>query len=137
MKKLLTNVSYAMLNPVIKSSGLVLVPEILADESMYIDLLSKTAGMFMVGGVVNGHQHWTGLDCFKGVLYFGNGIIRVLEGKDLESRDNAKAFFTDGGFAHVSEVYSLRRLPKEKKKRKAMQQLQRCDERDDVPMNHN
>merc|ERR1712185_319218 len=122
-----------MLNPMIKSSGLMLVPEILADESMYIDLLSKTAGMFMVGGVVNGHQHWTGLDCFKCVLYLGNGTVRVLEEKDLESRENAKAFFIDGGFAHVSEAYSLRRLSRETKKRKAMQQLQRCDERDDVP----
>jgi hypothetical protein len=89
-------------------------------QTMFLHILSKTAGMFMIGGKVGGHMHWAGLDCFKGVLYMGNGLIRILESSDLESRESAKAFFVDGGFVHVSEVYSVRKSSNKKsdKKRK-------------------
>ena len=87
--------------------------------SKYVEVASRTAGMFMLGGVVRGHTHWAGFDAFKGVLYFGNGTVRILEESDLKSSHSAKAFFTDGGFAHISEVYSLRKLPVSKKRKRA------------------
>jgi len=121
MKKLLSNVSYTELEPVLNESRLTMVKETFTDgesqKTMFLYILSKTAGMFMIGGKVGGHMHWAGLDCFKGVLYMGNGLIRILEPSDLESRESAKAFFVDGGFVHVSEVYSVRKLPDKKRKR--------------------
>ena len=121
MKKLLSNVSYTQLEPVLNESRLTLVKQKFTDgesqRTMFLHVLSKTAGMFMIGGKVGGHMHWAGLDCFKGVLYMGNGLIRILESSDLESRESAKAFFVDGGFVHVSEIYSVRKLPDKKRKR--------------------
>ena len=120
MKKLLSNVSYTQLEPVVNESRLTLVKQTFTDgesqQTMFLHILSKTAGMFMIGGKVGGHMHWAGLDCFKGVLYMGNGLIRILESSDLESRESAKAFFVDGGFVHVSEIYSVRKLSDKKRK---------------------
>ena len=73
----------------------------------------------MLAGKFNGHLHWAGLDCFKGVLGLGNGKARFLEPGDLATREAAKAFFAEAGFAHVSQVFSLRRLPSKKTKKKA------------------
>ena len=115
MKKLLSNVSYTQLEPVLNESRLTMVKQTFNHN--YFELVSETAGMFMIGGKVGGHMHWAGLDCFKGVLYMGNGLIRILESSDLESRESAKAFFVDGGFVHVSEIYSVRKLSTKKRKR--------------------
>ena len=117
MKLILSNVSYHQLDDVLLKSKLTMVHE--EFKHTYFELLSKTAGMFMLGGKVAKHMHWAGLDCFKGVLYMGNGLVRILDPSDLESRESAKAFFADGGFLHISEVYSIRKLPTKKRKHHA------------------
>ena len=67
MKGLLRDVGAKQLNGALKEKGLVLVRETkFNNATMYLELLSKTAGTFMLGGNVDGHLHWAGLDCFRG-----------------------------------------------------------------------
>ena len=115
-RKVLENVTITELNAAISCKLLFLARH--AFNNAYFELLSLLAGMFMLGGRVNGHMHWAALDCYKGVLYMGNGIIRLLEPGDLASREAAKKFFTDGGFMHISEVRCLVALPVSKKRRR-------------------
>jgi hypothetical protein len=116
LKKCLKEASVQQLNEAIASSKLELVKIPFSNNCQ--ELLSRTAGTFMLAGKYNGHLHWAGLDCFKGVMSIGNGAARFLEPGDLETREKAKAFFTETGFSHISQVFCLRRLPSNKTKKK-------------------
>ena len=122
MKGLLRDVGAKQLNTALEKKGLVLVHQKYIEKNangncgpMYLELLSKTAGTFMLGGKVDGHLHWAGLDCFRGAMYMGNGFARILQPEDLKSREAAKRFFEDGGFSDVREVHCVRKLPGKRK----------------------
>ena len=95
MKGLLRDVGAKQLNTALEKKGFVLVHQkyILKNVNghcgpMYLELLSKTAGTFMLGGKVDGHLHWAGLDCFRGATRWG-GMSRGGTGQDGPGRDIA------------------------------------------------
>jgi hypothetical protein len=121
VKRLLVNATIADINLAIKGAGLICTR--IPCNNGFHEILSRKAGAFLVGGKVNNHRHWVGLNCFKGAMAMGNGTVRFLEASDVATRKAAKKFFTETGFQHVSEVYALRAAKaatnnKKKRKRK-------------------
>ena len=118
MKRILVDATTKDINMAIRSAGLVFVRLEWAGD--YHGLLSRASGAYIIGGQVNSHPHWVGLNAFKGAMAMGNGTVRFMEASDLSCPKRAKAFFADAGFDHITEIYVLRAvaLKKNKKKRK-------------------
>ena len=64
MKRILVDATIKDINMVIRSAGLVFVRLEWAGD--YHALLSRTSGAYIIGGQVNSHPHWVGLNAFKG-----------------------------------------------------------------------
>jgi hypothetical protein len=93
------------INLAIRGAGLEFAP--VAFDNDCIGLLRRKAGSLIIGGQVNGHMHWVGLNCFKGVMAMGNGTARFVGPGDLTSRDAADGFFLGAGLERICEVHAL------------------------------
>ena len=102
MRGLLRDISAKQLGDALKEKGLVLVRQKCTEKNangncgpMYLGLLSETAGTCMLGGKVDGHLHWPGLDCFRrgattqGSREHQHGRFPPCLGSGLNQRDRA------------------------------------------------
>ena len=79
------------------------------DEKCF-DLLSLKFGMYMILGKSGKHFHYVAFDAFRGVLYPGKGVVRILDAGDFASCESAKAAFADIGLDDIREISVLKQM---------------------------
>ena len=76
----------------------------------------------IVGSTGDQYNHWIAYNAWKGVLYAGGSVVRIIEASDRSSRASAKAVFTDDLLIDdLCELYVLKSFanaPTVKRKRK-------------------
>ena len=88
------------------------------DLNGFLDVLKETQGMFMLLGKSGCFLYWLGYDAWRGVLYPGKGIMRIIGSSELRPRMTAAAVFSSLGMDDVRHVYITKTvLPKRKRKR--------------------
>ena len=77
----------------------------------------------IVGSTGDQYNHWIAYNAWKGVLYAGGSVVRIIETPDRSSRASAKAVFIDDLLIdNLREVYVIKTFidtgVKKKKKRR-------------------
>ena len=77
----------------------------------------------IVGSTGDQYNHWIAYNAWKGVLYAGGSVVRIIETSDRSSRASAKAVFIDDLLIDdLREVYVIKTFidtgVKKKKKRR-------------------
>ena len=77
----------------------------------------------IVGSTGDQYNHWIAYNAWKGVLYAGGSVVRIIETSDRSSRASAKAVFIDDLLIdNLREVYVIKTFidtgVKKKKKRR-------------------
>ena len=123
MRKLLSWPTRKELNRILKPLSFALIYSKLLKELMgsaevekYFGLLSLKFGMYMIIGKSGEHLHYVAFDAFRGVLYPGKGMVRILDAGDFASCESAKAAFVDIGLDDIREISVLKQMVASKKR---------------------
>ena len=77
----------------------------------YLSLLQNKVGMYLlISATPSGSMHYSVYDAFRGVLYYGTGIVVTIEDSDLASRASAKAVFESQGLLDIRAVGLFKRV---------------------------
>ena len=77
----------------------------------YLSLLQNKVGMYLlISATPSGSRHYSVYDAFRGVLYYGTGIVVTIEDSDLASRASAKAVFESQGLLDIRAVGLFKRV---------------------------
>ena len=98
----------------------------------YLSLLQNKVGMYLlISATPSGSMHYSVYDAFRGVLYYGTGIVVTIEDSDLASRASAKAVFESQGLLDIRAVGLFKRVsakrctPSSRSRQKKRRKLQK------------
>ena len=124
LTKLIENVDSKELNKVLQPYAGLTLSRVKNLSNDFHALLNRNAGSFMiVGSTGPQYNHWVAYNAWKGILYAGGSVVRVVDDDDRRSKSAAKAVFTDDLLIDdLREVYVIKTFiatgVKKKKKRR-------------------